>query len=154
MRKFLIFAASILILFSGCAPKGYTQADVGEVMVNYKGTVTATKTVDISDDGGGMIIGAIVGAVLGHQIGEGRGKDLATVAGAVAGGAAGSALNKDRGQEVTIDLDNGQKITTLIRLDKKSPYWLKKGDRVMIYLRGDKIVKVVPIFNETVKESR
>ncbi len=148
LLSFLIIAG---FLFSGCAQRGYTQADVGEVMINYKGTVVHTRTVEIQDDGGGMILGAIVGAIIGQQIGEGKGKSLATAAGTVAGGIVGSNLNKDLGQEITVDLENGQKVTTVIRLDKKNPYWLRPGDRVMVYVKGNKIVRVAPIFNERVE---
>lgn len=149
MKKYI--ASLILItsfIFSGCAEKGYTQADVGNILVNYKGTVVHTRDVNIQDSGTGTILGAIAGAVIGHQIGKGKGKDIATAAGAVAGGIVGNKLNQDQGQEVTIDLDNGQEVTTVIRVDKNHPYWLRDGDRVMVYVRGNRIVKISPIFDE------
>lgn len=149
MKKIIVsLAVGFMFIFSGCAQRGYTQADVGNILVNYKGTVVHTREVNINDSGEGAILGAIIGAVIGHQVGKGKGKDVATAAGAIAGGVAGSKLNQDIGQEVTIDLDNGQEITTVIRVDRKHPYWLRDGDRVIVYVRGNKIVRVSPIFNE------
>ena len=151
--KRLIFTlfSSFLIIFSGCANRGYTQADVGNILVNYKGTVVHTREVNIKDSGEGTILGAIIGGIIGHQIGKGTGKGVATAAGAIAGGLAGNRLNQDIGQEVTIDLDNHQEVTTIIRVDKKHPYWLRPGDRVMVYVKGNRIVKISPIFNERVR---
>ncbi|WP_200762975.1 glycine zipper 2TM domain-containing protein [Nitrosophilus alvini] len=150
MKKLLIILAAALSMafFTGCAQKGYTQADVGEIQIVYKGTVTSTRTVSVKDSGEGMILGAIVGGILGHQIGEGKGKDVATVAGAVAGGVVGSKLAEDTGQEVTISLENGQTVTTVIKVDKNNPYWLRPGDRVAVYVKGNKIVRVAPIISE------
>lgn len=148
---FLLIFLAFTFIFTGCANRGYTQANVGEIQVMYKGTVTYTRTVEIKDSGEGTILGAIAGAIIGHQFGKGTGKDAATIGGAIAGGVIGSELNKDLGQEVWIDLENGQKVTTIIRIDKKNPHWLKPGDRVMVYVKGNKIVRIAPIFNERVQ---
>ena len=145
MKKIISFLL-ITLFFAGCAERGYTTADVGSVLVTYDGVIRSTKTVSLADSGAGTILGAIVGAVIGHQIGKGSGKDVATAAGAVAGGAIGSKLNSATGQELLIDLDNGQTISTVIRVDNKNPFWFRAGDRVRVYVKGGKIVKLEPIF--------
>lgn len=145
MRK--IFSLLVVaLLLVGCAGRGYTTADVGSVMVTYDGVVESAKTVSLADSGAGTILGAIVGAVIGHQIGKGSGKDVATAAGAVAGGAIGNRLGSATGQELLIDLDNGQTISTIIRIDNKNPFWFRSGDRVRVYMKGGKIIKLEPIF--------
>jgi len=70
------------------------------------------------------------------------------VAGAVAGGVVGSRLSEDMGQEVTISLENGQTVTTVIKVDKNNPYWLRPGDKVAVYVKGNRVVRVAPIVNE------
>ena len=152
MKKIVnLFFISLIFLFWGCAQSRYTQIDVGQIEVMYKGTVTSAKTVNISDSGEGAILGAIVGGILGHQIGKGKGKDLATVAGAVGGAVVGNQLNKNIGQELIIDLDNGKTIKTVIRIDNKNHYFFRSSDRVIVYLKGNKIVKITPIFNESIE---
>lgn len=151
MKKVIFSAITLIFLFSGCAQNRYTQVDIGEIITNHKGTVVFARSVEIADDGGGAILGAIIGAIIGHQFGKGGGKTLATVTGALVGGAAGDRINQDLGQEITIELDNNQQITTIIRIDKKNPYWLKIGDRVIVYLKRGKIIRINPIFNERVE---
>jgi len=150
-KTILLIFLTFTFIFTGCANKEFTQVNIGEIKVMYKGTVTYTKTVEIKDSGEGALFGTIIGAIIGHQFGRGIGKGAATITGAIAGGVIGNQLNKDLGQEVWVDLENGQKVTTIIRVDKKNPYWLKPGDRVMVYARGNRIVRIVPIFNEKVQ---
>ncbi|MRI57986.1 MAG: hypothetical protein C6H99_00590 [Epsilonproteobacteria bacterium] len=148
MKKILIavMVAVMMVLSSGCAPKGYTSADVGAVMITYEGEVISTRTVNIQDSGEGTILGAIMGAVVGHQIGGGSGRDVATAAGAIIGGMVGNNLNRGVGQELVIKLENGQKISTLIKIDPKNPFWFKPGDRVRVYVKRDRVVKIEPLF--------
>ena len=146
MKKMIAALLLGLLMLSGCAPKGYTTANVGSVMITYEGRVISTRTVPIQDSGEGAILGAIMGAVVGHQIGGGSGRDVATAAGAVIGGVVGSRLSEAVGQELIIKLENGQKISTVIKIDPRNPFWFKPGDRVRVYIKQERIVKVEPIF--------
>ncbi len=146
MRNLLWTLLLGLLLFSGCATKGYTPADVGAVMITYEGVVESARTVHVQDDGAGSILGGIIGAVLGHQIGGGSGRDVATTAGAITGAIVGSKLAQATAQELIVRLDNGEKIATLVRLDPKKPFWFRPGDRVRLYLRGNRVIKIEPIF--------
>ncbi|NPA03697.1 MAG: glycine zipper 2TM domain-containing protein [Epsilonproteobacteria bacterium] len=134
-----------LLFFTGCASRGYTTTDVGDVMVTYEGEIISARTVTISDSGEGTVLGAIIGGVLGHQVGGGKGKDVATAAGTVLGGVVGATLNRRTGQELIIRLSNNQEISTVIRVDPKRPFWFKAGDKVRVFLRGGEVVKIEPI---------
>ncbi len=146
MRGWLLGLLIGVFFLSGCAQRGYTTADVGAMMVSYEGEVISTRTVYLKDSGEGSILGAIIGAVIGHQIGGGSGRDVATAAGAVLGGVVGSKLNQSEGQELIIALDNGKEISTVVRIDPERPFYFKPGDRVRIFVRRGRIVKIEPIF--------
>ena len=87
------------------------------------GVVVSTRNVEVGHKdyrgpGFGAVAGAIIGGVLGNQIGSGSGRALATAGGAVAGGFAGDAIERNSsgsrwGQEVVVDLDNGDRVTLL-----------------------------------------
>ncbi len=147
MKKMWMAIALLFILsFSGCASKGYTQADIGEVLIPYEGVVVSARVVEVQDSGAGAILGGIIGAVVGHQVGGGSGRDVATVAGAITGAVIGDKLAHANAQELIIKLDNGRKIATVVRIDPKRPFWFRRGDRVRLYLRGDRIVRIEPLF--------
>ena len=142
----MVVALFALLAFSGCAPKGYTQADIGEVLVPYEGVVVSARAVEVQDSGAGAILGGIIGAVLGHQVGGGSGRDVATVAGAITGAVIGNKLAHANAQELIVKLDNGRKIATVVAIDPKRPFWFRRGDRVRLYLRGDRVVRIEPLF--------
>ncbi len=142
----MVVALFALLAFSGCAPKGYTQADIGEVLVPYEGVVVSARAVEVQDSGAGAILGGIIGAVLGHQVGGGSGRDVATVAGAITGAVIGNKLAHANAQELIVKLDNGRKIATVVAIDSKRPFWFRRGDRVRLYLRGDRVVRIEPLF--------
>ncbi len=142
----MVVALLALLAFSGCAPKGYTQADIGEVLVPYEGVVASARAVEVQDSGAGAILGGIIGAVLGHQVGGGSGRDVATVAGAITGAVIGNKLAHANAQELIVKLDNGRKIATVVAIDPKRPFWFRRGDRVRLYLRGDRVVRLEPLF--------
>ncbi len=147
MKKIWTAVAMLLILaFSGCAPKGYSTAQIGEVLIPYDGVVVSAKAVQMQDNGTGAILGGIIGAVLGHQVGGGSGRDVATVAGAITGAVIGDKLSHANAQELVIKLDNGRKIATVVAIDSRRPFWFRPGDRVRLYLRGDRVIKIEPLF--------
>lgn len=138
-----LIATAIMLGFGGCAARsGYTQHNVGEVQVVYHGTVVAERVVEIGDEGTGTVLGAIAGGVLGSQVGKGSGKTAATIGGAVVGGAVGHEVAKSTGQELTISLENGQTITTVMRLDKNNPFYFRKGDRVSVYMTSGRVTQI------------
>ena len=147
MREVWIAVALLLAaFFSGCAPKGYTQAELGKVLVPYEGVVVSARAVEVEDSGAGAILGGIIGAVVGHQVGGGSGRDVATVAGAITGAVIGDKLAHANAQELIIKLDNGRKIATVVAVDPKRPFWFRPGDRVRLYLQDDRVVRIEPLF--------
>ncbi len=148
MKNIVVLMAMVIgiTFFAGCAPKGYTQADLGEVLVPYEGVVVSARAVKVEDSGAGAVLGGIIGAVVGHQIGGGSGRDVATVAGAITGAVIGDKLAHANAQELVIELDTGRKIATVVAIDPKRPFWFRPGDRVRLYLRGDRVVRIEPIF--------
>ena len=146
MRGVLAIVLVGLLFFSGCAPKGYTTAEINSVMRIYEGEVLSARAMIVEDSGEGTILGAILGAIIGHQFGGGSGKDVATAAGAILGGVIGNNLNKANAQELVIRLDRGEEISTLVKVDRQRGFWFRPGDRVRIFVRDGRIVKVEPSF--------
>ena len=132
------------LVFSGCVEKGYNQTHVGQVKMIQVGHVVGVRNIKINDDGGGSILGGIAGGALGSQMGRGDGKIAATIGGAVLGALAGSALNEDAGQELTIQLDNGDTIVTVYKVSKNNPYMYRRGDPVRVELLNGQITSVTP----------
>lgn len=139
-----LIATAIMVGFGGCATGSgyYTQQNVGEIQTVYHGTVVAERVVEIRDEGTGTVLGALTGGILGNQVGKGSGKTAATIGGAVVGGALGHEVAKSTGQELTISLENGQMITTVMRLDKNNPFYFRKGDRVSVYMTSGRITQI------------
>lgn len=143
--KQLSFIFIITLIFSGCmggSGYSYTQSSYQQMHRVVYGLVVETRPIEISDSGGGAILGAVLGGIAGHQIGGGRGKDLATVGGAIAGGLAGSAVNTDSGQELVIKLDSGEEITTVHKVNANNPFMYRSMDRVRIVFSGNQIRRI------------
>lgn len=139
-KIFFVVSALVMILFSGCAKGGYTQANVGEMSTVHKGVVISSRYVRVQDDGGGSLLGAIVGGMAGNSLGNGNG--LATVGGAVAGSAVGSALNEDDGQEVLVKLSDGREVRSVIRTTEEHRLQFRKGDKVRVFVRGSRVTSI------------
>lgn len=143
--------AITLLLTTGCAPRGYETRTVGQQMTVQSGVVQSVKEVVINNQGAGNALGAIVGAVaggaLGNQIGGGVGKDVATVAGTVLGGVAGGSvgdqLDTQYGQEVIVQLNNGQTVATVLRINETTPM-LAPGQAVNVFFSGSSISNISP----------
>ncbi len=144
MRLFVGVVVALLFL-SGCAERGYTTAQLNEVVYTRYGEVVSARAVQVHDSGGGALLGAIIGAIIGHQFGGGSGKDLATAAGAIAGGVIGSKLSQANAQELLIRFENGEEIATVVRIDYQKGFWFKRGDRVRVFIKNGRIVKIEPL---------
>lgn len=140
MKRFTyILLASILIMV-GCATNQgpvYDGKDYNQIKSYELGTVQNVRAVVVSDDGSGTFIGAIVGTVLGTTMGGGRGTTLTTLAGGLAGGYAGSEIGKANATELSIRLDNGRDIITVV---KGQGYRI--GDRVQVIKARGKVDQV------------
>lgn len=136
MNRFIQAALiSSALIFGGCAASGesgYTQTNIGQTKSFKRGTVKEVKNITIDDDYKGAAAGAVIGGVAGSAFGKGDGKVAAAAAGAILGGLAGSQLNRDAGQELTIEYDNGDRIITVFKVDKNAPFMFRSGDRVIV----------------------
>ncbi len=151
MRKLLsAIAISSALLFTGCGGSGLSVSDAGSLTTINYGTVVGVRNTDLSGSTGakvgGALLGAAAGAALGSLVGQGLGKDLAiaggAVAGGVAGGYAGNEMSSSAGQELKIQLDNGQLIETVYKVTKENPYMFRDGDRVMVQVKNGQISSV------------
>lgn len=163
-RLVLASAALSTLLLAGCATDPYYGSSYNEpyhrnssvntyerdqlnsAQYTTYGRVESVRWVTVERSrglGAGAVIGAVVGGVLGNQIGSGGGRDLATVGGAVAGGAIGNKIQNDRNRqnayEVTVRLDNGQRISIV----QGDDYRFSAGQSVRVIGYGDQ-ARVVP----------
>jgi outer membrane lipoprotein SlyB len=139
---FLAISLSAAILLTGCANRPtHTPQSVGQISKIYYGKVLHVRNAVIGDDGLGTVGGAIIGGLAGSAIGKGRGNTLAIVGGALAGGAAGSNLNQSSGQELTILLENGDEISTVVS-NKTSGISFRPGDLVALRIQNGKVTHI------------
>ncbi|MRI84236.1 MAG: hypothetical protein C6I00_07440 [Nitratiruptor sp.] len=142
MRRFASFLLALLLLVplvQGCAPKGYTHANTNRIFRSVEGVVLEAREVTIKGGEEGATLGGIVGLIIGSQFGKGKG----SVAAALGGGLLGSLLGAQastRGQQLTIRLQDGSTITTVIKVDER--HYFRSGDRVRLVLDGNKIVEI------------
>jgi len=118
-----------------------SRNQVGLVQTLELGYVLEVRDVVI--DGERTVIGVWGGAAVGAaatnpggypaNVGEALGQAAGAVAGAVAGRAIEELVTRKRGQELTIQLDNGQTVV-VIEEYKKGP--LREGDRVQLNRGG------------------
>jgi len=97
-------------------------------------------TIDGSQSGGGGVVGAVVGGVAGSNVGGNRTGTIAGVLGAVVGGVVGNAVErastKEDGQELLIQLKNGDRRSII---QAKGTEALNVGDSVIIVTSGGKV---------------
>jgi outer membrane lipoprotein SlyB len=112
-------AVACTVGMSGCASMG-SSADVYDSMQTQReqtirmATVESVRPVTIDENQSaplGAIGGGLLGAVAGSAIGGGHGSLLSGVIGGIAGAVAGDQvqdrMEKQRGLEITVRLDNG-----------------------------------------------
>lgn len=129
------------LIFSGCTSATHSSQNVGQISRVHYGEITHVVGAVIGDSGLGTVGGAALGGLAGSTIGKGRGKTLAIVGGALAGGAAGNQLNQEAGQELTILLDSGEELTTVIST-KAAGISFRPGDLVAVRIQNGQIVKI------------
>jgi len=129
--------------FNGCAQKALDASRAGSISESYSGTVISNEAVHIKGDGKWTsILGMIGGGVLGNQLGEGEGKDLATMAGVMVGAAAGEDMDVRNAQRITIKLDSGKTITTVLPIDDNNPTMYQPGNRVTIFITNGRVTEI------------
>src|SRR5690625_5488236 len=145
-------ALAAVTLIAGCASHSassqvYTYGEAQREQVVRHGTVQSVRPITIQTDrssGVGAASGAAMGGVAASTIGGGRGKVLATMGGALLGGIAGEQVEhrvqKSKGLEITVKMDNGE--TRVIAQEADVP--INAGQRVQV-ISGAGPVRVSPI---------
>ncbi|WP_457282243.1 hypothetical protein [Polaromonas sp. P5_D5] len=141
MKRHLLVTAVLASVLStqGCAWRSYsndvyTDADTQKAHSIVMATVTDVRVVTIERgvSGAGAAAGGSVGAALGSTNTNRNGQLAASVLGGVAGGFAGQAveahMSKAKGLEISLRLDDGQRISVVQAGDEV----FQKGDRVQV----------------------
>ena len=113
------------------------RVDEGEIILVREVMIEGTRS------GLGVIAGGVVGGVMGSMVGGGKGKTLATVGGALAGGGAGAAAEeaatRQKGLEITVQLENGEVVSVVQAADRE--YLV--GDEVKVLRNPDGTARVI-----------
>jgi outer membrane lipoprotein SlyB len=146
MKKLLSSVAivtTLITLNSGCASKALDASRAGSISESYTGVVKNVEAVNIKGDGKWTsIIGMIAGGALGSQIGDGAGQELATMGGVIVGAAAGEDADIRNAQRITVTLDSGKTITTVLPIDANNPNRYKVGDQVTLYITNGRVTEI------------
>lgn len=147
MRYITILPIVVTLLVSGCVSSKsgsvYKRDQARTVQRVELGIVEHVREVRIegTQSGIGAAIGSVVGGIVGSEVGHGSGREIATILGAAGGGAAGAtveeATTRQKGLEITVELDNGRLIAVTQAADE--PF--NVGDRVRV-LSGQGITRV------------
>ena len=151
MSRLILIALCGALVSVGCASSNsgnvYPRNQVRQAWTVEEGKVSGIKDVRIEGErtGLGRLGGGYVGYEVGRTVGSGRGNDVAgavgAVAGAVAGGATEELVTRDKGLEITVDLDKGSSIAVVQAADQQ----VQLGERVKILRRGDGAARVTKI---------
>ena len=151
MSRLILIALCGALVSVGCASSNsgnvYPRNQVRQAWTVEEGKVSGIKDVRIEGErtGLGRLGGGYVGYEVGRTVGSGHGNDVAgavgAVAGAVAGGATEELMTRDKGLEITVDLDKGSSIAVVQAADQQ----FQVGERVKILRRGDGAARVTKI---------
>ena len=147
--KVLLPVILMYVTLSGCAPSMspdvYSREKAQKVQTVHEGKVVMVREVLIegTKSGLGGIGGGIMGFVLGSAVGKGAGRNIARAGGAIGGALAGSAIEegvtRQKGLEITVELDNGEVISIVQAADRE----FRIGDEVNVLRRPDGSARVV-----------
>jgi outer membrane lipoprotein SlyB len=154
-RSIATAAASVLVCslaLSGCATTAGSADLYGATQTQREatvrmGTVESVRGVTIDASNGepgvfGALGGGLLGAVAGSAIGHGRGSLFSGILGGVAGAVAGdqvqNRLERQRGEEITVRLDDGS-LRAITQNDDGGRFYA--GERVRL-LSSDGITRV------------
>ena len=141
MNKFIsMFMGINLLLLTACSsntPVANNQAGTmskEEVVSIQKGTVASVKKVSIMGRRGNAVgtVGSITGSIIGSSVPV-AGSIIGSLIGGAVGSEADTHLSKQDGLEITLQLDNGERVV-VTQLAKTA---FKAGDRVQLTLRDN-----------------
>ncbi len=147
VRYLLVVALMGAVLVSACVSSlsgsAYSRKQARTVQRVETGVVEHVRVVVIegTKSGVGAAVGTVVGGIAGSEVGTGKGRHIATVLGSAGGGLAGAAaeeaITRQKGLEITVQLDNGR----LIAVTQAADEVFKVGERVRV-LSGRGVTRV------------
>jgi outer membrane lipoprotein SlyB len=139
----------VALVATGCASSmsgsTYSRDQAQKVQTVHEGEVIMVREVQIegTKSGLGGVAGGLMGAVVGSTIGKGGGRRIATAAGGIAGAGAGAAIEENatrqKGLEITVQLDNGEAVSIVQAADEE----FNEGDLVRVLRRPDGTARVI-----------
>ena len=119
MKKYLVYAAPVLIALAACAPRigsnDYSYSSVRQASSAFPCTVLSVRQVNVAsdDNSAGTLLGGVAGGVAGSTIGHGRSSHtLGAIGGAAAGMLAGNLIQdsmmQQGGYEYVVRTDDGR----------------------------------------------
>ena len=146
MKKILVsisIVSSIVLLGTGCTGAALPQSRVGTISQSYSGVVKMIENTQIQGDGQvAGVVGAIAGGAAGSKVGGGEGQDMASMAGAVLGSILGSKADIKSAKRITVALDNGKTITTVLPVNANNPMNFSIGSRVTVYITNGAVTEI------------
>lgn len=143
MLKSIIVVLGLGLGFVGCAQHGDTQAVVGQVQTPEYGKVLRIEPMTVKDDGKGAQLGSTIGAISGGVVGENKWTSLlGTLGGMVVGNVVGAKMNSKAGERITLQMDDGREIATVLAIDKNYKRNYKAGDSVRAYFLNGGIQRI------------
>ena len=141
IRSAAVCLLAFAMLSVGCtnySGNAYSGGQVRGAQTVQYGTVISVQPATLEEDHpavAGTVGGGVIGGVLGSMVGGGTGQVLSTVTGAALGAAGGyageKALTKQKGLEIMVETEDGQKLSIVQAADQQ----FSAGDRVRV-LRG------------------
>ena len=139
----LAIASALVFSMSGCADKALPQSRVGSISQGYAGTIRAIENIQVQGDGQLTSIGGMIaGGIAGNQVGGGSGKDLATMAGTMIGSVLGAKADVRPAKRITVALQDGRVITTVLKVDSNNPLNFRVGDNVTVYITNGRVTEI------------
>ncbi len=139
----LTIVSSLVLLNTGCSTNALPQSRVGTISQGHPGVVKMIENTQVQGDGQvAGVVGAIAGGAAGSRVGGGEGQDLASMAGAVLGSILGSKADVKAAKRVTVALDDGKTITTVLPVNANNPMNFSVGSRVTVYITNGAVTEI------------
>jgi len=146
MKRFLVslsVVTAIAFTTTGCAEKALPASRAGTISQSYSGVVKSIEDIQIQGDGQLTSIGGmIVGGIAGNQVGGGSGQDLASMAGAMIGTVLGQKADVRPAKRITVTLNDGRTITTVLPVSANNPLNFSVGSQVTVYITNGKVTEI------------
>ena len=140
-KRFAFILSLNLLLLGGCASNTpVSNNTVGsvtkeQVVTTKQATVVSVKNVAIQGRSGGVVrtVGSITGSILGSSVPY-AGSILGSILGGAMGSEADKAMSKQAALEITLNLEDGEKVIVTQLATKQ----FKAGDKVQLITRDGK----------------